>query len=394
MFGLNWVDFFIMLFLAAVLAKGLRTGILSQLFFIAGFFVSLLVCGWVFPCVIRFHDPTIRTTVNASLVLLASLYAAMRGFDLGQKVHWSFRLGKLRKNRNFETAETALGALPSLVAGIIFVWLVGVAIGRLPFVGLSNSVNDARIVQGLTNILPPVPAVFAQFNRHINPNAPPVIALQPKPQAAFNYDPRAVQSADAKARASIVRITSFSCGGIVAGSGFVVAPGLIATDAHVIAGSKRPIIKYNGESYEGTPVYFDAMLDLAILKAQTLKTSPLHLAPKNIARNTTVATLGYPGGNYQASPGIVRDTRAITGANIYSLGNFSKGVYLVQTHVEYGNSGGPIVVQDGTVAGIVFSKATGVDDTAYALTSVHIIDALRHAQKSHTRVSTGACMVQ
>ena len=393
MFGLNWVDLFIVLFLAAVIAKGLRIGVLSQLFFITGFFVSLFVCGWIFPHIIRFHDPTLRTTVNASLVLLTSLYAAMRGYDLGQKVHWSFRLGKLRKNQNFETAETALGVLPSLVAGLAFVWLAGVAIGRLPFVGLSNSVSDARIVQGLTNLLPSVPAVFAEFNRQIDPNAQPTLPAQPKPQASFNYDPESVQSANAKAAASIVRITSFSCGGIVAGSGFAIAPGLIATDAHVIAGSRRPIIKYNGKSYEGTPVYFDATLDLAVLKEQDLKVPSLHLAPKNIARNTTVAALGYPGGNYQARPGIVRDTRAITGANIYSLGNFSRGVYLVQAHVEYGNSGGPIVTQDGTAAGIIFSKATDVDNTAYALTSIHISDALHHVKKSSTRVSTGACMV-
>jgi S1-C subfamily serine protease len=266
-------------------------------------------------------------------------------------------------------------------------------IGRLPFVGLSNSVNDARIIQTLTGKLPPAPAVFAEFNGHIDPNAQPYIFAQPKPQATFDYDPQVVQSAAARAELSIVRITSFSCGGIVAGSGFAVAPGLVATNAHVIAGSRRPIIKYNSNSYEGIPIYFDANLDLAILRVQGLGAPPLSLIPNNVSLNTTAAVLGYPGGNYRVEPGIIRDTRATAGTSIYDMGSFGRGIYVVQAQVDYGNSGGPIVTQSGKAAGIIFSKSTEVDDIAYALTSVHINDALRQAKTSHTRVGTGGCMV-
>ncbi len=393
MLGFNWIDLMIVVFLTVAVVTGLRIGVLSQLFVITGFFVSLFVCGWLFPVVVRFHDPTLRTTVNGSLVLLASLYAAMRGFDLGQSIHWSFRSGKLRKDHRLETTETILGALPSLLAGLTLVWLLGVAIGRLPFVGLSNSANDARIIQVLTRALPPVPAVFAEFNRNIDPNAQPYISAQPKPQTDFNFDPKIVVLAAAKANKSTVRITSFSCGGIVSGSGFVIAPGLVATNAHVIAGSKRPIIKYNNKSYEGVPIYFDSLLDLAIMHVPGLTTPPLSLATKNIALHTTVAVLGYPGGNYKVEPGIIQDTRATAGTNIYNLGSFDRGIYVVQAHVEYGNSGGPIVTQSGAVAGLIFSKSTEVSDAAYALTSTHISDALQQVKSSHTRVSTGACMV-
>jgi S1-C subfamily serine protease len=393
MFGFNWIDLIIVVCLGLAVAEGLRIGILSQLFVITGFFVTLFVAGWIFPHVVRFHDLTLRTMVNATLVLLTAAYGAVRSFDLGQDIHWSFRLGKLRKNRGLETAETVLGSLPGLVAGIVLVWLLGVMIGRLPFVGLSNSVNDARIVQQLTRRLPPVPAVFAQFDAHIDPNAQPYISIPSKPQTSFDYDPQAVQAASAKAAPSMVRITSFSCGGIVAGSGFVVAPGLIATDAHVIAGSQRPIVKYGGKSYEAVPVHFDATLDLAILRVRGLAAPPLALVPGNITLGTTVAVLGYPGGNYRAAPGIVRDTRATAGASIYSMGSFGRGVYLVQTHVDYGSSGGPIIMPDGRAAGIIFSKSVDADNVAYALTSVHINTALQRAKTSQRRVGTGACMV-
>jgi S1-C subfamily serine protease len=392
MFGFNWVDLIIVLLLVGVIIEGVRIGVLSQLFIITGFFAALFVTGWFFPHIVRFHDLTLRTAVNAPLVLLASIYVAMRCFDLGQKIHWSFRFGKLQKNHILETLETIFGGVPALIAGFVLVWLLGVMIGRLPFVGLSNSVNDARIMQGLARTLPPVPAVFAAFDTRIDPNAQPYVSIQPKSQAAFNYDTHAMRAATIKGTPSTVRITSFSCGGIVAGSGFVIAPGLVATDAHVIAGSRRPIIKYDNSSYEGKPIYFDATLDLAILRVSGLKAPPLKLASDNVPLNTTVALLGYPGGNYGAAPGIIRDTRATAGASIYDQGSFGRGVYVLQAYVAYGSSGGPVVVQNGQVAGIVFSKSVDRDNVAYALTSVHINDALRRVKTSNTRVGTGACM--
>jgi uncharacterized membrane protein required for colicin V production len=314
MFGFNWIDLIIVVLLLVVVIEGMRIGILSQLFVITGFFVSLFVGGWLFPHVIRFHDLTLRTAVNATLVLVTSVYVAARCFDVGQNIHWSFRLGKLKKNRNLETAETVLGSLPGLAAGVILVWLLGVMIGRLPFVGLSNSVNDARGMQLLTRVLPPAPAVFAAFTSHIDPNAQPYVFIQPKSQSSFHYDPYTVQVAAAKAASSMVRVTGFSCGNIVAGSGFAVAPERVATNAHVIAGSRRPVVKYHSTSYESVPIYFDALLDLAILRVSGLQAPPLALAPANVSLNSTVAVLGYPGGNYRVAPGIIRDTRATAGA--------------------------------------------------------------------------------
>ncbi len=394
MFGFNWVDAVIVVLLVLAVIEGIRIGLLSQLFVIVGFFAVLFGAGWAFPYVVRFHDPVLRTAVNAVAVLLTAGYASMLCLDAAQRVHWSFRIGVRMDRHTLKRLETILGGLPALGAGLVLVWLLGVMIGRLPLVGLSNSVTDARIMQTLTRTLPPVPAVFAEFDRHIDPNAQPYVAVVPKPQPDFDYSAPAVEQAAARAAASMVRITNFSCGGVVSGSGFAVAPHLVATNAHVIAGSKRPVVKYHGESFEAVPVYFDPNLDLAILRVQALTAPALALAPTNIALDTTVAVLGYPGGNYRIEPGIIRDTMATAGTSIYNRGAFGRGIYVVQTHVDYGNSGGPIVMQNGQVAGIMYSKSPDVADVAYALTSVHIAAGLNKAQSSHLRVGTGACMVE
>jgi len=392
MFGFNWVDAVVVILLGLAVWEGVRIGLLSQLFVIISFFAVLFLSGWAYPHVVRFSDPLLRTVVNAILVLLTAIYAAVRSFDLAQHIHWTIRLGEKDRHR-LKQAEMVLGCVPGLAAGLTLVWLLGVMVGRLPLVGFSNSVNDARIVRSLVAVLPPVPAVFAEFDAQIDPNTQPYVPVVVPPQPKFNYVAEAVGSAAASAESSMVRITSFSCGGIVSGSGFAVGPGLVATNAHVIAGSQRPVIKYNGASYESVPVYFDATLDVAMLRVPGLHAPVLKLAPANITLDTTVAVLGYPGGNYTVQPGIIRDTLAVAGASIYDRGTFGRGIYVVQTHVEYGNSGGPAVMPDGEVAGIIYSRSPDVSDVAYALTSVHLTTALQKAAKSHAKVGTGACMV-
>jgi uncharacterized membrane protein required for colicin V production len=160
MFGLNWVDAIVIALLILAAIEGIRIGLLTQLFAIVGFFITLFVAGWIFPHILPIHDRTLKTVVNAGLVLISAAYVAMRSVDIAQKIHWSFRLGNHTKNHTLETLETIFGGLPAVIAGLILVWLLGVAISRLPFEGFSNGVSDSFIVQQLTLHLPSVPAVF------------------------------------------------------------------------------------------------------------------------------------------------------------------------------------------------------------------------------------------
>jgi S1-C subfamily serine protease len=393
MFGLNWVDAIVTVLLVLAVIEGVRIGLLTQLFVVTGFFSALFIAGWLFPHVLPLPNGTTRIAINATCVLLSAIYTALRSFDLAQNIHWSLHLDKRFSERKIKTVEAALGSLTGAAAGLALVWLLGVAIGRMPFAGLSNSVSDSRIIQGLTHILPPVPAVFAQFDRHIDPNAQPYVFTQPGPSASFDYSVSDVAQAESKASKSVTRITGFGCGGIVSGTGFSVGKHLVATNAHVIAGIKRNIIKYNGSSYEAMPVSFDTELDLAILYVPKLNVPALPLTHSLTALGATVAVLGFPGGNYQATPGLLRDTLAVSARSIYDQGTSGRGIYVIQTHVDYGSSGSPAVTRDGRVVGIVFSKPADFPDYAYALTSPHIVSALHKIKTPYQRVGVGACMV-
>jgi S1-C subfamily serine protease len=389
--GLNWIDGVIILLLIGAVIGSFRIGFFIQTLVIAGFFGALFLGGWLFPHVIPVQDRTLRTIINVNLVLGGATYAAFKGLDIGQKLHLNFSKGK------FKLAESIFGLLPGLAASLIAIWLLAAMFGRLPFVGFSNSVSDALIVQSLSRRLPDVPAVFAVFNRQVNPNSPPELFVdKPEPQPSFNFSPGAVESATAKTKMSMVRITGFGCGGVEAGSGFAVGKNLVATNAHVVAGIKRPIIKYDGHSYEAVPVLFNSGLDIAVLRVTTtvhdFKAPALPLADASAKEDTTVAVLGYPGGNFAAIPGIIRNDLVVRGRNIYDLGVVRRNIYEVQTNVSYGSSGGPVVLGDGKVAGMVISKYDLVDNYAMALTSLHLKDEIRRAENSHRRVSTGSCL--
>src|SRR5665213_1081859 len=111
MFGFNWVDILIVLILALAVIEGLRIGFLAQVFFIAGFFSTLFLTGWLFPYLIHSDNATVRTIVNIVLVLIASTIVGILCLNWGRKIHWSFRLGKLVSHQNYKFVETILGCI-------------------------------------------------------------------------------------------------------------------------------------------------------------------------------------------------------------------------------------------------------------------------------------------
>jgi S1-C subfamily serine protease len=64
----------------------------------------------------------------------------------------------------------------------------------------------------------------------------------------------------------------------------------------------------------------------------------------------------------------------------------------LQTLVRPGNSGGPFVLSDGRVAGVVFAASSGEDNVGYAIAAGEVEDPLRTAIGRTTPVDTGPCI--
>ena len=102
---------------------------------------------------------------------------------------------------------------------------------------------------------------------------------------------------------------------------------------------------------------------------------------------------GYPqGGPLDVRRAAVRRTFAnAVGRDIYGHGEVDREVLELQTLVRPGNSGGPFVLPDGRVAGVVFAASSGEDDVGYAIAAGEVDDPCGRGGRT-TPVDTGPCI--
>jgi S1-C subfamily serine protease len=134
------------------------------------------------------------------------------------------------------------------------------------------------------------------------------------------------------------------------GTGFLVSnTGLIITNNHVIEGADTITIQANGQDVVATVVARDEANDVALLRAP-ITGAPLHLSSAGGAlRGQEVMTLGYPLVEIQGE-----GQKAAFG-RINALSGLADDIRYMQIDVpiQPGNSGGPLINQQGAVIGIV-----------------------------------------
>ena len=110
----------------------------------------------------------------------------------------------------------------------------------------------------------PYPAALGPLDDPPDPGAPPLITMSP--------------TVDARVRAAVVKVTGRACRQIQDGSGWAVAPDLVVTNAHVVAGERDTRVEdVDGRAHDATVVAFDAKRDLAVLSVPGLDATPLPL---------------------------------------------------------------------------------------------------------------------
>jgi S1-C subfamily serine protease len=278
---------------------------------------------------------------------------------------------------------------------VLVVWLVAGSAAATRAGGIGPLVQESAIVRTLDRWLPPAPEVAARLERVIDPLGIPRIFVGLEPESPEPVAPpldAEVAAAATRAGPSTVRIESRGCGGTLVGSGFVVGSGLVLTNAHVVAGVDRTVVQDAAGTHTATPVLFDARRDLAVLRARGLAGPPLALATDDSPRGTAGAVVGYPeGAGLTPTPGAVLAVYAALGRDIYAESLVSRRVYSLQAAVRPGNSGGPFVLPDGTVAGIVFARSVTDPDVGYALVASEARPDVEAAAASGP-VTTGACV--
>jgi S1-C subfamily serine protease len=388
---LNLLDLLLLAIVVVAGYTGYRRGFTLQAFGFGGLLIGLVLGALLAPLVAgTLNSPAARAGVVALVVLAIAAFGNAAGWFVGMRA-------RARTSSRFGTADAVAGSAVALVASLLAIWFLALNLANGPFPGLSSQIRGSAVVRGLDAALPEPPSLLAQVRRLFNRFGFPDVfsGIPPLPAEPVNPPSQAqARAAEDAAATSTVQVLGNACDLIQEGSGFVAANGYIVTNAHVVAGVDDPEIRSaaGGEEPADT-VLFDPDLDIAVLYVGSAPGPPLRLANGPLDSGAPGAVLGYPGGGpLQAHrAAVLRDFGAI-GRDIYGRHDVERQVVELQTLVRPGSSGGPFVLADGRVGGVVFAASPSDEDVGYAIAASEVDDALRDAVGRTSEVDTGPCI--
>jgi S1-C subfamily serine protease len=390
---LDWVLIALVLAFAVIgWVQGFVVGLLSLVGLVGGAALGLVVV----PALLARLEPGLGTALLAILlVILAAALGQWLLASVGESVR--ARLGGDSARR----LDGLAGALLSMVAVLVVAWLVGGAVASATVPWLSREARESSVLAAVDSVSPVSPDVLREPMRDVVESGGfPEVVAPFVPELVFDVDepdPGADRSPQVRAAlAGVVKVLgrADSCAAALEGSGVVVAPGRVLTNAHVVAGTSRVVVAAS----EGSPVvaevvYLDTDADVAVLAVQGLEAPVVALDADVAGPGDDAVVAGYPnGGGLDTENARLRSRSNLVGLDIYGREEVLREVVAFRGQVQPGNSGGPLLALDGEVIGLVFAASLTDPDTGYALAQSELARALQVAEaETVTAVPTGAC---
>ncbi|MET0456494.1 MAG: acid resistance serine protease MarP [Mycobacterium sp.] len=390
----QWLDLAVLAIAFVAAISGWRSGALGSMLSFVGVVLGVVAGVLLAPHVVT-HIDGARTQLFVALFLILGLVVVgeIAGVVLGRAVRGAIRSGLMR------TVDSVIGVGLQLVAVLVAAWLLGTLLTSSPQPNLAAAVRGSRVLATVNDVAPPwlqrvptrlsslwdtsgLPDVLPAFGRT------PIVNVD-APNAALAGDPVV-----AATRPSVLKIRGVapSCQKVLEGSGFVVAPNRVMSNAHVVAGSDSVTVEAEGKSYDATVVSYDPDADISILDVPGLPAAPLEFDMQEAQTGTDAVVMGYPGGGeFTATPGRIREIIQLNGPDIYHTTTVTREVYTIRGTVRQGNSGGPLIDRDGKVLGVVFGAAVDDADTGFVLTSNEVSKQLQKVTNTQP-VSTDTCI--
>lgn len=389
------LDIVLIALLVAFAIRGWRTGLVGSLGSLIGlaaggvaaFFAIPLVAGWV-------PAPEWRglAAVGAGLVLLAV------GYSIGAAI--GGLIGSALHKTPLRVIERFLGAVLNVVVTALVVVTAAVGVGSLGIPVLSQAVGSSAVIRTIDRYTPPqVTAAMAQLRSTVVDGASQRVieAFGGTTEVPAVPDVDTRSQALVAASASVVRVSgnAVQCGRGSTGSGFVFADDLVMTNAHVLAGVNEPVVEVPGAVPKtGTIVYFDPVNDIAVVRVDGLGAKPLALAP-NPAPGSVAVVAGYPfGGPFTMGGARVMTVAQSMVADITGANPAPREVVTLAGQVRPGNSGGPLLTEDGAVTGVVFARDANEAPIGYALAMDEVMPVVAQAPSLTQSVASGTCLTK
>ena len=377
MTGLDWL----VLGFAALLAfRGAQQGFVAGVVSLLGFVAGAVVGGRLASDVLASgshsrYAPLIALGGGLLLVVLFQALGLRLGLSLRSEI---LRIPPLR------SLDTAGGLLLGAATGLFLAWVLGVVALQLPGQAyLRREVQRSFVLRHLNGVLPPSTLLqaLARFDPFPALGGPLAQVPPPNPQVLRVPGVRA-------AAPSVVRILGTACGLGIEGSGWVAAPGIVVTAAHVVAGEHDTVVNPFGSTAKlaAHAIGFDATNDIAVLQVPGLGRRALPLI--DAQPGASVAVLGYPeDGPFDATPARIGVTTFALMTDAYGHGPVNRDVTTLRGTLRHGNSGGPAVDGNGAVETTVFAARVG-GGGGFGVASSAVRSDLASAKGP---VSTGPC---
>jgi S1-C subfamily serine protease len=392
------LDLILIVLAAAFAVAGYRQGFIIGVLSFIGFIGGVAVGAVFAPRISRGLAASlpwqafIAILVVFGAAVLGMVIASGLGVTIRSRVH----------GRPATVIDSLGGAAVNVIAVLLVAWLIGSFVAYSPFPEISGQVNHSAVLKAVDKVVP--------HDALSLPGFPPLRSLLtsgPYTQvfsalgaesalAVPAPDPAVLKSAAlGDDRNSIVKIVGVapSCERRIEGSGFVISPGHVLTNAHVVAGvaPSPEVMTTHGRTLHARVVLYDPLRDVAVLYVPDLHARPLSFAdPAQSDENAIVA--GYPlNRSFTANAARIGGTEAARSPDIYQNTQVTREIYSIKAQVRPGNSGGPLLAPDGQVYGVVFAAAVSVKDTGYALTANEVQPDVRKARNRVAPVSTQGC---
>ncbi len=384
------VDLLLALVLLAAFVGGLSRGLLGTLGGLLGLVVGGVAAFWLVPVV---NDALPSSTWRGPIVVLVAILLPLLGGSAGASLGGVLRRGVDRTP--LKPVDRVLGGVANLVVAAIAASFVGSAIAATGVPVVAPAVASSRVLHTIDRLTPaPVSRALASVRQAVLAQGLPQLDLllpgiTPTIPSVDLADPALAQAARSVAR---IAGTAYACGTSSTGSGFVIAPDRVVTNAHVVAGVDRPVVELPGApARQGRIVYFDPVNDLAVIAVDHLQAPVLTIAP-TLAANSVAVVQGYPYGGPLTSGGaqvVAVETTPLP--DIYGHGATDREIYALAAQVRPGNSGGPLLTTAGQAAGLVFARAEKNPDLGFAMTTAELLPVVAQASGLDSTVSSGAC---
>lgn len=388
---MNLFDLIILAMIALAALGGYRAGfvarVLSWVGLGAGIALAVVVAPRILETFTQSSDPQVRALIAVGLFVLVASLGATVGEMVGSKLRHLIPPGPLR------LVDRSVGAVVGGFSVLVLVWLLLPALSEVPG-GIAAQVRNSVIARSVDKAAPTAPGPLQTLRNLVQDADFPRVfeGLRPAPGTGdppetVNLDPAVVE----RVTASTVRVSGPACNQVLEGSGFSPEPGIVVTNAHVVAGVDAPTVQTpSGRRIRAQVVVFDPNRDLAVLVASGLGEPVLEVATAKAGDEGAV--FGHPGGqvDLEISPARVEQRVQALGRDIYNSHSVRRDVLILSSRLRPGDSGAALVNASGAVIGVAFAIAPDDATTAYALNSTELREVL--AVPRAGPVDTGPCL--